>query len=173
MRRQKGLCLCDSRSIADRYIDRLVGKAVTQLLQASRDEVADQTNNTQPPSPTQRPTSAQKLLERRARTVEAYISGVWASHPDGGIAERDKRLMQIDTELKSMEDAPSAKRPDLHVLGEFLDTLGDSWQSVSQENKRKLMHSLQAVITVRTERGKRLWVELETPWGIQKAKTEW
>lgn len=162
-KKESGSCI--SRSVSNRYIDRLVGSALQKALMAYRDLWA----SIAPPQPHRRTKGAQeqrtRLETRRARTIESYLDGVIATRE-----ERDSRLLQVDAELALLDNIRIAPPMDPAMVAEWIDRCDTSWSKPPDSLRRELLTAIGARITVCTAREKPIWVEMDTELGIETVR---
>lgn len=150
--RPKGLC--QGRHIAQKYLDKLVGMLLRDLLVNADPETAVAADEAADPE-AHRGTELERLRAVRQRVWDAWI--------DGGISkgERDRRLADIDRQIERL--TPEAERTPLTVeeVRQFLDVLDAQWSKQPEDLRRRLLLLLEARIIVNT--GERpIWVRMTT-----------
>jgi site-specific DNA recombinase len=161
-RRKKESGLCDSRSVSNKYIDRLIGEAVTRIFKHYADEL---TSGKHAPKPKHDPARRERELQaRRDRTVRAYIEGTIDE------VERDKYLGEIEGQKQEKpKEGKALTAVDVRLL---IGKLDEDWHAKPQDAKRALLLGIGASVTVCTAAEEYLWVSVATnlPIGTVSAK---
>jgi len=145
---------CDGRSIAERYLDILVGDALQQLVDRLTEALTPHVGK---PRARREDRRRESLAERRGRVVESYIEGYIDR------AERDRRLAVIQGELAAIDTPARPVAVTQERLAELVEVLGADWGSSPHATRRRVLMEIGARITVCTECDCRRWVELSTP----------
>jgi len=151
--------LCDSKRIATKWIDRLVGRALARLFATIRidEPVTLET-------PAEDTATRKRTLEgRRARWAEMYAEGL-IPH-----ATLRARVEEIDAELAGIVEPVVTANP--VVLPEesvrLLALAAERWETLHEEEKRGILAAIGALIEVRSVKGLprriTLYTETECP----------
>ena len=154
---------CKSRQVANSYVDTLVGRAIQQVLELHKQELAKEES----PSPKKAMSLTariDRLIEMKTRVKNLYILGRI------DINEYDTRTAQVDQEITALSES-SDRSVSPYSIVTMIDDLADSWSDIPQEHKHELLQGLGASITVNT--GERpLWIELSTMLSAESIKVQ-
>ena len=157
---------CASGSVANKYVDRLVGKAIADLLQRYRSALLDAPDPTPKQQQRKRSDIRATLLSKADRLKELYIEGAINR------SEFDRRTREVQAELTALQPVQE-KTVSETILESTIDLMGSHWPEIPEEEKRTLLALLGVRIVVNT--GKRpLWIELHAN-GIEPivARCKW
>ncbi|MFA5376463.1 MAG: recombinase family protein [Dehalococcoidia bacterium] len=144
--------LCKGQSVSNRYIDRLMGMAVSSAVSIYRKEIAKAATEKKPKH--YNGSSKRKNLEAmKSRVKNLYITG----HID--LAEFTARTDEIENQIKSIPNVNVASMVTLKLATEWIENLEENWTTMSDEDKRELMTIINARITVNTG-AQPLWIDL-------------
>lgn len=161
-RAKKEMGTCDSRSVANTYIDNLVGQAIELAVTEYRDMWVKRTAKTEVSRASKGVVDQRKRLNlRRDRIIESYIDGVIKTRE-----ERDRRLAEINAELALL--GSQVVVPDLNpdVVNDWLSRGGSKWAIQPSDLRREMLTAIGARITICTARDTPLWLDLDTDLGI-------
>ena len=153
---------CDSRTVSEKYIDRLVGQAVHSMLES----IDLNPKDVEAPQAVRTDGRESRLKLRRKRIVEAFIDGLISRE------ERDKRLAEIEAELAALSERSQETKLTPQRIQDIIDQIGSSWESLSQAVRKETLVSLGARLTLCTHRKSKLWVELETDLPVPTVRVE-
>lgn len=145
---------CKSRSIADRYVDRLVGMAIHETLSAYRNQIAGYAAEKKPKK-VDAISKRVNLEAMKNRIKQLFIGG----HID--LAEFTRRTDDIDKQIAKIKPEATPAIVTSKIAGEWLDKLADTWTELTSDDKRELLMIIEAEIVINS--GERpLWVELRS-----------
>lgn len=156
---------CPTRTVSGRYIDKLMGQVVSQLINWERDPIAA----SEPGGRSKAEAAERKrarLGEQKKRWHHLYAQG----HIE--YEELEKEIKSIDRELSQIEVVKLPQRLDPKHIDEIAELLEDGWGNLSVEIRREFLMMVGARITLGCVRGEKLWLELETSLNDQIFKAE-
>jgi DNA invertase Pin-like site-specific DNA recombinase len=146
---------CPTRSVAGRYVDKLIGQVVSQLINYERDPIAA----AEPGSRSKAEAAERKkvrLGDQKKRWHHLYAQG----HIE--YEELEKEIKAIEKELAQIEVVKLPQKLDRDQVDEMAEMLEEGWANLSVEIRREFLMLVGARITLGCVRGERLWLELET-----------
>lgn len=150
--KNRRLGMCDSCMCSERYLDRLVGRALEALFATlgAPDRLPDA-----PPVP--RPSRRDTLTRQRARWAELYAEGVidWPTM-QAHVAALDADLAALDTQAP----VPPPLTPEL--LATIAASLGDTWAELSHATRRTVLTALGARLYFTSQYNTPRRIELQT-----------
>lgn len=152
---------CNSRQLANTYIDTLMGHAIQRLLANLRDPINNerlQSRSVATKVIPQRQRQRDRLTVERTRTVDLYVKGYI------GEAEFRERVQRIDAQIAELTaDIPASNiEVTSAALFSAIETLAYDWPFVPESEKRALLLQLRAEVTVNTSGTVPFWIELRT-----------
>jgi DNA invertase Pin-like site-specific DNA recombinase len=147
--------ICTSRTVAEKFIDALVGDAVSEALSLHRDSIAKKRESKPQTASTER--KRERLLKERENWNLIFSKGRCSEE------QWDKQITAIDKELSELSKTPPKPRT---LTAEQLDRLSllvvEGWGELSEDVRREVLLVIGAQITVYAEVGRRMTVELDS-----------
>jgi DNA invertase Pin-like site-specific DNA recombinase len=165
--------MCDSRSISNRFVDKLVGQAVSKLFHIYKKEISKSKSKSNTSSNKPKKSAIQnieikrrRLMEQRERWVIAFTKLL--------VDEKtmEKQIALIDEEIKKLEAPPEIISITSEVIEQWIDKVEDNWEELPPADKKELLVLLGAKITLHTRKNETVWVELETDIHSDSVKVE-
>ena len=124
---------CSGRRVAEKYIDRLMGQAMSYLLSQFETDLSARLA-AQPTESIVQDDRRKRLELSRDRILEAWIDGLISR------GQRDSRLAEVDAELARLQEAqdkPPALLPE--ELLPLITRLAEHWPEVPWDERRNLL----------------------------------
>lgn len=154
---------CDSRMVSNKYIDPMIGLAIGEVLNLIKSDVEVADVAIKPDiSIDNAERNLMKLSQQRTRYIDAYARGFIKSPEEllDKINPLDKQIEQLKLDMLGKN---KPKPIDRSAVMDALETIGEDWADIPEDEKRGLLLQIGAKVTVDTvkEKGRPHRIEFE------------